>query len=146
MFSLRQNLSSPTHFSFEATTNRSYEGWAGRGSGKVTSFWHDDNTLIYEEEGVFVTQQQKTLKAKNTYCWRFEDLKVSLEHLRFGYEYPVFLFDLVQVDQMTWKSSCPHQCDLDQYHGTLILQEKGFKLNWLVQKGQEYNRMDYIYS
>jgi hypothetical protein len=145
---LKSKLTTVTHFTFEASTNRKLEGWEGKGSGIVTCTKVGEDILIFEELGVFETIHQKQLKCKNTYRWGFDgsNQKIALEHLRFGVDNPVFLFDLVQTDTNIWSSSCPHQCDLDEYHGHLILEQNNIKLDWIVKKGDEFNKMDYVYS
>src|SRR5262249_28131253 len=84
----------------------------------------------------------------NVFRWtRISPTAVRLEHLRFGEDQPVLLFELHhQPDEMRWASANPHVCGDDCYAAQLQVEEEGFTLSWTVSGPRKRERINYTYS
>lgn len=73
-------------------------------------------SLIFHEQGNW---QGNEGKYQNRFRWTWDRAKglLTLEHLRFGEDYPVFLFDLHPARGNMLKSLCPHLQGKDTYFG-----------------------------
>ena len=121
-------------------------GWSGTGEGNV-SVEDRGNTILLHENGKWTNDKSKTFTFKNTYRWEFKSENVvSLEHLRFGSENPVYLFDLKQISENYWKSACDHVCQMDLYGAELKLEENRMLLNWTVKGPEKDESINYVYN
>ncbi len=121
-------------------------GWNGKGSGRVTVRAPDSSTLIFTEKGTWRPNGGQELGFHNVFRWVVLDVeRVRLEHLRFGPDQPVFLFDLVPESPKTWVSDRPHLCQEDRYTAELQLDKGQVHLHWNVTgpKKQESIRYEY---
>lgn len=85
-------------------------GWSGRGEGTVVVTAPQQEVLTFSEAGLWQPAQGKSLPFHNVYRWtHLATNRLRLEHLRFGPEKPVFLFDLEESSQDQWHSIEPHQ-------------------------------------
>ena len=134
-----------TKFSFEAKSTLGNNGWNGVGEGEVKVSLAEGNVVVFEEKGFFITPQQKKLACKNVYRWTFQKDIIQLEHLRFGFENPVFLFSLVPKNLSDWVSACPHLCDKDSYNANLTLMQQKIMIVWHI-KGEKDETISYIYE
>ena len=82
--------------------------WAGSGVGTVEVTQPASNVLVYEETGTWKPSGGKQLAFTNVYRWTRLSQTLRLEHLRFGAENPVYLFDLATVDDSQLASVEPH--------------------------------------
>ncbi len=140
-----------TQFSFEAKSTLGTNGWNGVGEGEVKVVQEQENVLIFEEKGFFITPQHKKISCRNVYRWTFqkgvtqENITVQLEHLRFGMQNPVFLFLLVPTNPFDWVSACPRLCDKGAYHANMILSHAQIMLVWRIN-GEKDETISYLYK
>ncbi|MFD2598617.1 DUF6314 family protein [Sphingobacterium corticis] len=130
----RQQLSLVKTYDLRATSTK--EGaTAVSGSGFVTVEIDDYNNLIFLENGHSENGHGK-FKSRNVYQWHFDSVKnsISLAHLRFGAENPVYLFDMSYRGDNLWSSNDPHLCDLDEYNGELRFEKSYIQLDWTIHK------------
>ena len=57
---------------------------------------------------------------------------LRLEHLRFGEDRPVYLFDLAPAGDRGWRSVSPHLCSEDCYAAVLLVRDNGILLRWSI--------------
>ena len=84
-------------------------GWDGVGNGEVAVDSSSLSALVFTESGVWHPSQGRETRFSNVFRWTLgatESLK--LEHLRFGPEHPVYLFDLLPDSDDRWASVKPH--------------------------------------
>ncbi len=91
-------------------------GWSGVGAGQVevgapqqveVSAPQED-VLVWKESGQWRQNGGREIRFSNTFRWTRTGEGISLEHLRFGEERPVFLFQLVAVQANEWRDVEPH--------------------------------------
>jgi hypothetical protein len=144
---LQHKLSAISRFQFQNHHSEVLTGWEGVGEGVVKTEWQNANSLLYYEEGLFTGLRNKTMKCSNVYRWQFNNEKqtVSLEHLRFGINHPVYLFDFIFQSEFQLISACPHLCSKDLYSATMLMEEKSLSLEWLIQKPASISTIKYQY-
>lgn len=82
----------------------------------------EDNTLIFREKGHWFLEGQEELAFSNVFRWRLDlsSCLISLEHLRYGNQNPIFLFHLRRVKPNHLQACDPHLCADDCYAGHLL--------------------------
>lgn len=144
-----EKLAIVRHLTFHAKTNsKSGDGWNGKGQGEVTSTRIGNNLLIFKEKGTWQGKQGIDVNFSNTFRWALDRhaKMVSLEHLRYGFEHPVFLFYLTPSGKHSLSSVTPHICGNDTYFGQIHFDNDKLGLNWKVIGPKKDEELDYDYS
>jgi hypothetical protein len=84
-------------------------GWDGEGIGSVAVDESSESALVFTESGMWHPSKGRETRFSNVFRWTLgasESLK--LEHLRFGVEHPVYLFELSPDAGGGWASVKPH--------------------------------------
>jgi hypothetical protein len=83
--------------------------WDGIGTGSVVVETPSDASLIFREAGMWQPERGQESRFTNVFRWSLvrPDL-IRLEHLRFGPDRPVFLFEIGPVADGRWQSVRPH--------------------------------------
>lgn len=112
----------------------------GKGSVVSTS---SNTSLIFEESGEWENGIQFTSRLR----WTIDDSKqkISLEHLRFGENRAVFLFDLVP-DVRGLSSFTPHLCNQDCYQGELTFKDDSLVFEWQVVGPHKNYKIEVVYN
>ncbi len=141
-------LSLMTSLRFKATSNASGGGWNGEGRGSVVVESADPTTLLFHENGQWKSEEGKELTFTNMYRWTalLETHSLRLEHLRFGHNHPVYLFDLKQSDDISWQSVEPHVCRDDLYTAVMTFGADVLDLHWTIQGPTKNERIHYSYQ
>jgi hypothetical protein len=123
-------------------------GWNGSGNGNVAIEHLDANTITFTETGQWTTETGKQLNFSNVYRWSLLESAsvIRLEHLRFGENSPVYLFDLVPGNDRNWHSTEPHLCRDDLYSATMRLDPDKIELRWTIKGPQKDEDIHYLYS
>ncbi len=131
---------------FTASSNLENAGWNGKGTGEL-EVDRRDNVIIYKEKGSWTTREGAVLAFRNTFRWTHIPQKdvYQLEHLRYGVDKPVFLFDLIPMSSGFYASTNPHLCAADTYAGELTLCEAGFSLLWTIKGPRKDEKILYEY-
>lgn len=143
-----ERLSCVQEISFHARTKSKEGGWNGKGTGEVTVTKDGDNVLIFTEKGSWKDANNQETDFSNTFRWTLDRISgmISLEHLRRGWNHPVFLFHLVPSGNHSLASMDPHLCHGDAYFGQLICDRHCLRLSWRVIGEKKNEEMDYYYS
>lgn len=121
--------------------------WNGSGTGQIVVETPSSNVIIFSETGMWIPQGSRETRFTNVFRWSLRGpATVRLEHLRFGPEQPVLLFDLIPLDQQHWLSATPHQCREDCYSAELQLQESGLILRWAITGPRKQESIEYQYG
>lgn len=98
-------------------------GWDGVGTGTVTVSEPASGTVIFVEAGTLKPRAADRAAGgfKNVFRWSAVGAALRLEHLRFGPDHPVLLFDLVPGEDGVWRETSPHQCREDCYMASLAV-------------------------
>jgi len=70
---------------------------------------------------------------------------LRLEHLRFGMEKPVLLFDMAPTTDGAWREISPHQCREDCYTASLRIEGEILVVAWTVVGPQKRESISYTY-
>jgi len=143
-------------FSFKVNTdNESATGWQGEGQGLIKrrgSVTNESTELesgaIVEtiERGEYHVSTTRKVPMHNQYLWQFEGDHIRLTHLRFGWDKPVFLFDIIENEQGQLVTRQSHQCAADNYDASFVLQPDSLEMQWRIQGPKKREVLDYIYS
>lgn len=159
---LERRLSSITRLSFRSRSGvRSQCHWSGHGHGLVDIFNDADGSLIFRETGHFrldalfsssggpgSSAEPRSLPFRNVFRWLPGATHVALSHERRGPAAPVWLFDLVPVDEdgeADFISHAAHRCIDDGYRATLWFKTSGFDLEWIIAGPRKDERLYYRY-
>ncbi len=117
--SVWERLGSIQCLTFVASSSVS-TGWNGSGEGAVEVTRPTANEIIFSESGTWMPDGGKKLAFTNSYRWTKQPAKpnsqtgnlplehLRLEHLRFGVDNPVYLFDLAVDEDQNMTSVDPH--------------------------------------
>lgn len=141
-----QIIASVSRLEFEAKSSRGELGWNGSGKGDVV-VETAGHTVLFTERGRWTPEGGGELTFKNIFRWMLKPDQqwIGLEHLRFGEDHPVFLFDLHVVGEGELEAVEPHMCVNDRYTGRLILKKKGFEMTWQIQGPAKDEQIWYRY-
>ena len=119
-------------------------GWVGEAAGKVAVRRESVDCILFAESGSWRTPEGRSFDFTNTYRWCRDGDSIRLEHLRFGADRPVYLFELIPdgVDRMT--SRDPHVCSEDLYTANLQLADD-ILIAWTVVGPKLNERIEYCY-
>ncbi len=125
--------------------SRSNTGWTGKGMGSVRVESPTPESIVFQESGRWYSDRSDGLEFRNVYRWlRFAET-VRLEHLRFGEQHAVYLFDLAPDTDTVWSSVAPHLCRSDEYTAHLELQDSGISLHWHIVGPEKNEEILYRY-
>lgn len=125
--------------------SESRSGWNGVGTGLVAVDSSAESSLTFTEAGTFQPASGTATRFTNAFRWSLLGELLRLEHLRFGPENPVHLFDLAPAENGLWSSAKPHHCRDDCYSATLRLADWGIEVQWTVAGPQKQERIEYEY-
>ena len=123
-------------------------GWNGLGKGSVGVREVEENILTFHEKGTWVSEYNKEMDFSNIFRWTINSIQgvISLEHLRFGTQNPVYLFDLIPVDANLLESVDSHVCNGDTYFGQVRCDKHFIQFNWRVIGPKKNEEIDYLYT
>ncbi|MBY0529572.1 MAG: hypothetical protein K2P51_05215 [Rhabdochlamydiaceae bacterium] len=120
----------------------------GQGKGEVVVAKEGELTLTFTEKGNWLGSNGQMLDFHNTFRWNL-DLEagmISLEHLRFGVNRPVFLFHLIPTGKTTLEALDPHLCAEDSYFGCASYDPQHIQLQWRIIGPRKNEEICYYYS
>ena len=107
--SIWNHLKNATNVTLVAKSrSKQMERWNRKGNGKV-SVKQDGQTIVFNEQGSWRGEQEYAHNYTNSFRWHWNTFEgiLSLEHLRFGENNPVFLFHLVPTKVNLLESLTP---------------------------------------
>jgi hypothetical protein len=134
---------------FEARSRAAaYNGWNGSGKGVVQVEAVKAGVILFHERGVWVPEGGREITFSNVFRWTADPDGhfLRLEHLRFGPDHLVYLFDLVPVDESVLKSSDPHICGEDVYAAQMEFDHETVRLQWTITGPRKAEDIYYIYQ
>jgi hypothetical protein len=121
-------------------------GWNGRGSGTVVVESAGDEVITYAESGFWRPEGGRDIRFRNVFRWTKAGTTIRLEHLRFGADHPVYLFDLAPAADREWRAVSPHLCGEDCYAAAMRIQDDEITLRWSVTGPQKSEEIEYTYA
>ncbi len=144
-----ERLAAVKEISFKAKTKSTEEGgWKGAGKGEVIVTREGDSVLIFNEKGSWKGESGQEISFSNIFRWTLDRAAgmISLEHLRRGWNHPVFLVNLAPSDNCILTSVDSHLCEGDLYFGQISYDQYGLQLNWRIIGPKKNEVLDYYYS
>lgn len=126
--------------------SHSETGWSGSGFGVVKVSEPALNVLRFEESGTWKPTGSKEMRFTNVFRWSLVEDRLRLEHLRFGADHPVFLFEMAVGADGIWQETDPHPCRDDCYRASLRLAEDEVFVSWLVRGPKRDEIIEYTYT
>jgi len=108
----------------------------------------DTTTLLFHEVGSWqAVGSQRDISFKNVFRWNLDQNKgmVSLEHLRFGFDQPVFLFYLIPIKKNLLTSLDFHVCKEDIYFAAILWDNDSIRLKWRIVGPKKDEAIDCCY-
>lgn len=143
-----ERLNQIERLTFTARTHSKEEtGWSGRGVGDVHITKEGENRLIFHEKGVWRSKEGEEIDFSNVYRWSIDEKSgmIALEHLRLGWNKPVFLLNLVAANPFCLTSLDSHLCDEDAYFGKLLFEESRLRFTWRIIGPKKNEEIDSFY-
>jgi hypothetical protein len=139
-----ETLHQITHVTF---LFQSRSGGKGHGTGEVNVQKTASGHLIFQEKGSWKGHEHE-FNFRNVFRWSLNriDGLLTLEHLRFGVNNPVFLFHLIPSGSHHLESAHAHLCGQDTYFGQLALNHGGVELIWRILGPQKNEEVKYLYA
>jgi hypothetical protein len=122
-------------------------GWNGTGKGVVRVEKLEQGVFFFHERGVWTPEEGRQTTFTNVFRWTADPDGhfIRLEHLRFGRDHPVYLFDLVVVNEDVLESSEPHVCREDIYAARMEFDEQSVHLRWTINGPKKAETISYTY-
>lgn len=123
-------------------------GWNGVGKGTVLVDLLDPVTMVFHERGAWTPDGGQEINFRNVFRWTLdsEGRSIRLEHLRFGADNPVYLFDLVPVCAEALEATEPHVCREDLYAARMEYDQDVIRLSWTITGPRKNESIAYVYS
>lgn len=131
---------------FEARSEAA-TGWNGVGTGAVTVSQPAAGVVAFDEAGTWQPNEhgRPAIGFRNVFRWSAISGALRLEHLRFGIEHPVLLFDMAPDESGTWREVSPHQCRDDCYTATLATEDDRLIVAWTIVGPRKREAIRYTY-
>lgn len=141
---LWDRLREVTVMSFEARSAAG-TGWNGTGAGDVVVTEPSPGVVVFTESGAWQPLGRGDIRFTNVFRWSRLDDSLRLEHLRFGPDQPVFLFDLAPGEDGVWREVSPHACGEDCYAGSLTAEGRHLLVHWTIRGPRKDESIRYVY-
>lgn len=117
------------------------------GSGQV-SVKQEENAIVFSEQGSWEESHSYSYNYSNSFRWVLNRLdgSLSLEHLRLGENYPVFLFHLIPAGENLLESRHPHPCKEDTYFGWVQQNPLFLQLHFKTIGPKKNEEIEYVYT
>lgn len=124
------------------------ESTTGQGNGVVTLTQGGPYQMTFEEEGSWRLDTGLSFNYRNFFRWSVDSLRgiLSVEHLRFGKDHPVFLFHLVPISDRLLESVATQTNGDETYFGYLENKAHGLKLCCRTISPQKNESITYYYT
>lgn len=140
-------LSTISCLQFKATSE-STTGWNGEGRGSIQVEMPVEHVILFSESGHWTPQGSTAIAFRNVFRWTLDPQAsiIRLEHLRFGPDNPVFLFELQPTTPSFWNTVSAHLCDKDTYDAVLHITPDALIMHWTIQGPAKNESIVYTYK
>lgn len=122
-------------------------GWDGVGTGAVTVSEPATGVVVFDEAGTWQPDSPGVAAVgfRNVFRWSAVAELLRLEHLRFGPEQPVLLFDMASGADGVWREVSPHRCREDSYTASLSDVGGQLQVAWSIVGPRKRESIRYTY-
>lgn len=123
-------------------------GWDGVGNGRVLVSEPTPGVVVFHETGSWQAADPSKAPAffRNVFRWSAAGDALRLEHLRFGPDRPVLLFDMAPGTDGVWREIQAHQCVDDRYSASLSLAPDALVVAWSIVGPRKQESIRYTYT
>lgn len=134
-------------YTISAKMNQQHIAHTKQGKAEVIISNHHPNELIFTEKGSWQQENQPEMAFTNSFRWTLDKKQslLSLEHLRYGFDKPVFLFYLTVNSSKCLESLHPHICSQDTYLGNIQWSSKEIEFQWRIIGPNKNDFLTYHY-
>lgn len=120
----------------------------GQAFGKVSICREKENVLLFTEQGEWAHEEAQGIHFNKTLRWSIDYSAgvISLEHLHYGANRPVFLFHLAPTGSKSLQSIDSHLCLSDCYFGRITFSEKNIQFLWRILGPRKNEVLYHVYS
>ncbi len=142
-----KRLEKTKHLKFSTRSKKGNEKTIQTGIADVEATSPSLNTLVFQEKGVWVIDELPKSCFSNQFRWQLQTAEnlISLEHLRYGQNQPVFLFHLALSGTNTLESVSAHLCGEDTYSGHIHWNQKAIHFHMRVIGHDKNDELFYQY-
>lgn len=101
-----------------------------QGFANINVVLENEQTIIFHEKGEW---EKQNISFTNTLRWTLHSDSISIEHLRFGLQTPVFLLYLTPTEHNCLDTISPHYCQRDTYSARAFWTQEAIHFFWNVQ-------------
>lgn len=132
---------------FQSRT-QSATGWEGAGTGVVSVSEPAAGVVVFTESGTWQPSvgDRPAVQFENVFRWSVVEDGLRLEHLRFGPDHPVPLFEMAPDENGMWREVSPHMCRDDCYRASLTVAEDRIDVEWTIMGPQRREEIRYTYT
>jgi hypothetical protein len=122
-------------------------GWDGVGTGSVAVSEPGAGVVVFTEHGTWQPSApgRPAIAFNNAFRWSVAGDALRLEHLRFGPDHPVLLFDMAPGADGLWQEVSPHQCREDCYTASLGVEGGQLVVAWSIIGPRKRESVRYTY-
>lgn len=118
----------------------------GKADVHITSL--SSSICVYEEKGYWFRNGIPETSFNSSFRWTL-DLQtclISLEHLRYGFAHPVFLFHLTPTKPFVLEAVDAHLCAADCYLGSILWDSSSIHFHWRIIGPSKNDELIYQYT
>lgn len=117
------------------------------GKAEVKISTPTSNTTVFQEKGYWMLDELPHTAFSNSFCWTLDldQSLVTLEHLRYGHDQPVFLFHLTPSGSHSLESVDSHLCKADTYLGNVNWNAQSIDFHWRIIGPRKNDELIYKY-
>jgi hypothetical protein len=143
-----QQLKDVTCLSFSVKSRQNGDTNFKTGKADVQTLLSGLSSVIFQERGHWIQDQLHETAFSNSFRWTLDinTSLITLEHLRYGIEDPVFLFHLTPTQPRTLESVDAHLCGEDTYLGSIIWDHAKIDFHWRIIGTYKNDHLIYRYT
>jgi hypothetical protein len=118
------------------------------GRATVDVVQNTPSAFVFQEKGHWVIDDLPETSFSNSFRWTLDRKAslITLEHLRYGMEHPVFLLQLCLAGTGILESINAHLCGEDTYLGNIRWSDDRIDFHWRVIGPRKNDDLSYHYS
>jgi len=120
----------------------------GQGFGKVIVSREKENVLLFTEQGEWAHEEAQGIHFNKALRWTIDYAAgmISLEHLHYGPNRPVFLFHMTPTGPKSLQSVDSHLCLSDCYFGRVTFNNNNIEFLWRILGPRKNEVLYHVYS
>lgn len=148
LFSFWDRLRTVSHLSLTAKSRKKKEVIIKTGRAQIIVNSPSDSILTFEENGVWFLGENPDTSFHNIFRWTLDSNMslITLEHLRYGKQRPVFLFYLTPFEYNKLHSVDAHLCGEDTYLGSVVWSPDHIAFHWRIIGPRKNEELIYNYT